>query len=97
MTSGVLPVRAEREHTYTRAHVEGSCCSTLPSARLFADTYIQPKPQVLLGPVLDTDEKGINYICKDTGILQGNLLYCPGEKKISKWWGRGGKRKNKMK
>lgn len=58
---------------------------TPPSARVLTDTDIKPKPQVLLGPVLDTHEKGINYICKDTGIFTGKPTLLSWRKKISKW------------
>ena len=94
-TADALGMRAECEHTYTHAHAEWFCCGTPPSARVLTDTDIKPKPQVLLGPVLDTHEKRINYICKTQESLQGNLLYCPGEKRLAN--GGGGGKKNKMK
>ena len=41
--------------------------------------------ELILGPVLDTHEKGINYICKDTGIFTGKPTLLTWRKKISKW------------
>lgn len=53
------------------------------------------KPQVLLGPVLHTHEKGINYLCEHTGTLIGKPTLLSWRNRLENGGAEGEKKRRK--
>ena len=91
MTSDILPTKAECDHICTRAHVEWFCVAPLQVPVCSQTQTSSLNLRFSWGQSWTHMKRESITFVRTQESLQGNLLYCPGEKRLAN--GRAGGRR----